>query len=140
MNRLTIGMLVVVTLTVTSKAEATILADAVDDFVPATNAGEPGIVPATGTGEWRYLASDTVNPASDPDGFDLLTGGVITYVNATSGGSLNQVGIQHPDLAADEVGVGASGFSRSPEFTFLRPGRVRRLPRSCRRSCRQWPR
>ena len=121
MNRFTIGTLVVVTMTVMGKAQATVIADAVGDYVPGTNNGDPGIVPAIGTGEWQYLASDTVNPTLDAS-LDVLpwepTNG--WYINFTSGGSANSVGVPNPNLAPDELGVGASGFSRSPEFTLLR--------------------
>jgi hypothetical protein len=39
-----------------------VIADVVADFVPGVDPGDIVMPPATGTGSWRYLASQTLNP------------------------------------------------------------------------------
>ena len=58
-------LMIAATLFMSANASATIIADARGDFAPGVNIGDPGILPATGTGTWNYLASDTLNPTLD---------------------------------------------------------------------------
>ena len=96
-----------------------ILADARGDFVAGTSEGDPAILSATGTGEWRYVASDTSNPTLDGS-LDLLwwTNTTPRYLFPTGGGSQNQVIGDHPAITSDEVLIQVS--SPSPRFTVLR--------------------
>ena len=55
--------LVFALLTSMGQAQADVIADARGDFVDGTSDGDPGILDATGTGTWRYLDSETANPA-----------------------------------------------------------------------------
>jgi hypothetical protein len=97
------------------------LADARGDFVAGTNEGDPGIIPATGTGEWRYLASDTVNPTDDPS-LDVLSWLIVNqyYIKINAGGSANVVALNIFDLASDELGMHPSASYRPPPFVVSR--------------------
>ncbi len=101
-------------------AQATIIADARDDFVAGANEGDPGVLPATGTGTWNYLASDTANPIDDVGGLDTLTWKIPnnSYINLTSGGSANAVDLLNPNLTSEEIRVHPS--ARDPKFAVVR--------------------
>jgi hypothetical protein len=43
-------------------AAGTVLGDLVADYVPGVNAGDTVMPAASGSGQWRYLASETLNP------------------------------------------------------------------------------
>ena len=101
--------------------QAATIADARGDFVAGTNEGDPGILPATGTGTWNYLASDTANPTDDGT-LDVLTWalGNISYNELTSDGSSDAVDLQHPNLASDEIRMHPAASSRPPSFAVVR--------------------
>ena len=139
-------MIAVTFVTSMREAQGAIIADARGDFVPGTSDGDSGILPATGTGEWRYLASDTVNPTLDPSGLDLLLwrGASPAYWNPTTSPHSNMVGLfGSPGVASDEIQVFASNVSIPPPYTVLRwiagageagvvdiAGTIRNLPRA----------
>ena len=103
MNRSTTLMIALALLLAMGQAQASIIADARDDFVAGTSEGEEATsIPATGTGTWSYLASDTANPTSDGDGLDALTWKVAdsAYMSWAGGSSVH---LQHDNLASDEI-------------------------------------
>ena len=103
------------------EVQATVIADARTDFVSGTTNGDLGIVPASGTGEWRYLASDTANPTADPV-LDVLSweAFVNQYRKGTCCGSMDAVSLNIGGIAPDELGLHPSAFGRSPSFVAVR--------------------
>jgi hypothetical protein len=116
-------MIVIALLLLTSmgQAQATLIADVRGDFVAGTNDGDPGILPATGTGTWNYLASDTTNPTLDTT-LDVLPWVVLnkSYIDFTTGGSANQIDLQSANLAADEIRMHPSASGRPPSYVVAR--------------------
>ena len=103
MNRSTTLMIALALLLAMGQAQASIIADARDDFVAGSSEDEAATsIPATGTGTWSYLASDTANPTSDGDGLDALTWKVAdsAYMSWAGGSSVH---LQHDNLASDEI-------------------------------------
>ncbi len=102
--------------------QAAIIADARGDFVAGISDGDPGtLLPATGTGTWNYLASDTANPTTDGDGLDVLTwddSANQSYNYLTGGGSADSVDIQNINLAPDEIRMHPS--TNAPSFAVVR--------------------
>ncbi len=103
-----------------SIAQANIIADARDDFVAGGSEGALGILSATGTGTWNYLASDTANPTLDGNGLNTLTWNIdnSSYRYLTSGGSMNSVDLQNPNLTSEEIRVHPS--AQDPKFAVVR--------------------
>ena len=115
-------VIVVTFLTSMGHAQATpIIADARGDYVVGVSEGDPGILPATGTGTWKYLASDTVNPILDGT-LDVLDWDVSnnSYNKFTTGGSANAVDLQSVGLASDEIRMHPSASTRPPAFAVAR--------------------
>ena len=104
-----------------STAQATIIADVRGDYAAGTNNGDPGILPATGTGNWNYLASDTVNPTLDGT-LDVLPWNSInsSYQNFTLGGSSNSIDLLSVGLSLQEIRMHPSASNRPPPFDVAR--------------------
>jgi hypothetical protein len=65
MRRILVASLAVVAISLSTASEASagsVLADLVADYVPGVDPGDTVMPPASGTGSWRYLASETLNP------------------------------------------------------------------------------
>ena len=114
-------------LTSMGQAQAGVIADARGDFVPGINIGDPGILlPATGTGTWNYLASDTANPTSDPNGLDVMGWNLPPfspanqYIWPTTSGSATSVSLLNANLTAEEILVHPSWSIRPPAFAVVR--------------------
>jgi PEP-CTERM motif len=89
----------------TGPASATIIADARGDFFSGVNNGDPGVLSAAGTGTWNYLASDTADPTSDPNGLNGLNWSTLrnSYEYNPSGPFFDSVDLQSAGLASDEI-------------------------------------
>ena len=103
--RFTTFLIAVTLLTGMGQAQANTIADARGDFVPGINIGDPGILPATGTGTWRYLDSETANPTNSNVLNPLLWIALNSYRHSTSGGSSNNVDILNANLTPEEIRV-----------------------------------
>ena len=100
------------------------IADVRADYVAGATDGDPGILPAMGTGTWNYLASDTPDPTQDINGLDVLTWATINnlYRYLTGGGHMNSIDILPTavPLASDEIRMHPSASGWSPSYVVAR--------------------
>lgn len=84
--------------------DATLIADVRGDFVAGTSDGDSGILGATGTGTWNYLASDTANPTLDSYLNPLTWSSANSSYQYLAGfGHIDAIDLQGPNLASDEI-------------------------------------
>ena len=100
-----------------STVQADMIANARDDFVAGVSAGDLGILSATGTGTWNYLASDTVNPTLAGSLDPLTWNGFNGYYSPFVSGSANAVDLTNA-ITSDEIRVHPSG--QDPKYAVVR--------------------